>query len=104
MNNTRKQYKKSKARAGKKWSAGVTEKRNALDLQSGIFTGSDAHKIALSLKHSANKSHRRKGTPYQAAMSMLNFYINRAGKGLPDARKRVLARAKDELRKAFGRV
>jgi hypothetical protein len=103
MNNTRKQYQKRKARAGKKWSAGVTENSNALDLQSGIFAGSDAHKIALSLKHSANKSHRRKGTPYQSAMSMLNFYINRAGKSLPTSQKNTLEKAKDELKIVFHR-
>jgi hypothetical protein len=69
-----------------------------------VFTQRSPRRIALSLKRSAERSRRRKGTPYQSAMSMLNFYINRAGKGLPEARKRVLARAKDELRKAFGRV
>lgn len=86
------------------WSGAVTRNSNALDLESSVFTQRSPRQIALSLKRSAERSRRRKGTPYQSAMSMLNFYINRAGKGLPDARKRVLARAKDELRKAFGRV
>jgi hypothetical protein len=86
------------------WSGAVTRNSNALDLESSVFTQRSPRNIALSLKRSAERSRRRKGTPYQSAMSMLNFYINRAGKGLPDGRKRVLARAKDELRKAFGRV
>jgi hypothetical protein len=101
MNDTKKQYKKRKARAQKKWSADVTENSNALDLQSGIFTGSDPHKIALALKRSANKSHRRKGTPYQSAMSMLNFYINRAGKSLTASQKDTLEKAKKELKMVF---
>jgi hypothetical protein len=85
------------------WSAGVTRKSNALDLDSKIFTSSSPRKIALSLKRSAEGSKRRKGTPYQSAMSMLNFYINRAGKSLSMRQKNVLERAKPELRKAFGR-
>jgi hypothetical protein len=76
---------------------------DALDLERDVFKSKDPHKIALSLKRSAEHSKRRKGTPYQSAMSMLNFYINRAGKNLPKKQKRVLERAKDELRKAFGR-
>src|SRR5438132_999139 len=76
---------------------------DALDLESDVFKGKDSHRIALSLKRSAQRSKRRKGTPYQSAMSMLNFYINRAGKNLPQSRKRVLERAKDELRDVFGR-
>ena len=85
------------------WSSAVTRNSNALDLESSVFTQRSPRKVALSLKRSAERS-RRKGTPYQSAMSMLNFYINRAGKGLPESRKRVLTRAKDELRKAFGRT
>jgi len=81
----------------------VTRKSNALDLDSKIFTSSSPRKIALSLKRSAEGSKRRKGTPYQSAMSMLNFYINRAGKSLSMRQKNVLERAKPELRKAFGR-
>jgi len=89
--------------ANKRWSAGVTRRSNALDLESGVFVGGDAHEIALSLKRSAEASKRRKGTPYQSAMSMLTFYINRAGKDLPKRKNHVLERAKGELRKAFGR-
>jgi translation initiation factor 2 alpha subunit (eIF-2alpha) len=69
-----------------------------------VFAQKDPRQVALSLKRSAERSRRRKSTPYQSAMSMLTFYINRAGKNLPESRKRVLARAKDELRKAFGRA
>jgi hypothetical protein len=79
----------------------VTRHSNALDLNAGVFTLKDPRRIALSLKRSAGASKRRKGTPYQSAMSMLTFYINRAGDGLPNERRRVLERAKDELRKCF---
>jgi hypothetical protein len=72
-------------------------------LEPRIFKSGDPHRIAVSLKHSAEVSNRRKGTPYQSAMSMLNFYINRAGKGLSGDQKRVLERAKAELRSAFGK-
>ena len=89
--------------ANKRWSNEVTKHSNALDLDTGVFKHSDPHEVALSLKRSAEHSTRRKGTPYQSAMSMLNFYINRAGKDLPEKQKHVLERAKDELRKAFGR-
>lgn len=85
----------------KKWSARVTTTSDALDLKQDIFKLHDAHKIALSLKNSANKSHKRKGTPFQSAMSMLNFYINRAGKNLDASQKKVLDDAKDELRALF---
>jgi hypothetical protein len=87
----------------KKWSAEVTEHSDALDLEEHIFESDDPAKIARSLKRSAEKSHRRKGTPYQSAMSMLNFYINRAGKNLPEKQKKALEDAKNELREAFGR-
>lgn len=87
----------------RRWSAQVTQHSNALDLQPKVFRRSNPRRIALSLKRSAEKSHRRKGTPYQSAMSMLNFYINRAGKSLPAAQKRILEQAKAELRAAFGR-
>ena len=86
------------------WSNAVTRNSNALDLESAVFTQRSPRQVALSLKRSAERSRRRKGTPYQSAMSMLTFYINRAGKGLPESRKRMLMRAKDELRKAFGRT
>jgi putative cell wall-binding protein len=86
-----------------KWSSEVTEHSNALDLQEGVFTWSDPKKIAASLKKSAEKSKRKKGTPYQSAMSMLTFYINRDGKNLDAKQKKVLEDAKEELRELFGR-
>ena len=86
------------------WSDRVTRTSNALDLRARVFTSRDPRRIALSLKRSAESSKRRKGTPYQSAMSMLTFYINRAGKALPARQKAVLQRAKQELRKAFGRA
>src|SRR5213592_985097 len=101
MKKSRKRASRSKTR---RWSAKVTKHSNALDLERAIFKSKDPHKIAVSLKRSAERSTRRKGTPYQSAMSMLNFYINRAGKNLPATRKRTLERAKDELRDVFGRV
>lgn len=87
----------------RRWSQEVTEKSNALDLEEGVFTWQSPRRIALSLKRSAELSERRKGTPYQSAMSMLTFQINRAGKGLSSDRRRILEEAKAELRKAFGR-
>lgn len=85
------------------WSGKVTKESNSLNLEEGVFTWDNPQKIAQSLKHSAEVSTRRKTTPFQSAMSMLNFYINRAGKNLPTKRKRVLNEAKIELRKLFGR-
>jgi hypothetical protein len=85
------------------WSAEVAKRSNALDLEPGVFIWKDPRKIAESLKRSAEASERRKGTPFQSAMSMLNFYINRAGKNLDASQRDVLKRAKDELRKLFGR-
>ena len=87
----------------KKWSAAVTEHSDALDLEEDIFRSVDPAKIAASLKRSAEHSKRSKVKALQSAMSMLNFYINRAGKNLPAKQKRVLERAKDELREAFHR-
>ena len=81
----------------------MTEHSDALDLEPEIFRSNDPAEIARSLKHSAETSRRRKSEPYRSAMSMLTFYINRAGKNLPDRRKRVLESAKEELRRAFGR-
>ena len=95
--------KKSLNARKRRWSAEVTKHSNALDLEHDVFRSKDPRKIARSLKHSAEQSKRRKGTPYQSAMSMLNFYINRAGKNLPQNQRRILERAKDELREAFGR-
>ena len=96
---------KSKKKADKKtkWSGEVTKHSNALDLEKGVFAGNDPEKIARSLKRSAAHSQRRKGTPYQSAMSMLNFYINRGGKNISAAKKKVLERSKTELRKVFHR-
>jgi hypothetical protein len=87
----------------KRWSKRVTEESNALDLESDVFTQDDPMSIARSLKRSAEESHRRKSDPYRSAMSMLTFYINRAGKNLPKQRKERLEAAKDELRKLFGK-
>lgn len=87
----------------KKWSAEVTKHSNALDLENGVFIWSDPRKIAESLKRSAEKSKRRKAAPYQSAISMLNFYINRAGSNLPTERKKILEQAKVELRLLFDR-
>ena len=88
----------------RRWSQGVTEHSDALDLEKSVFAQKDPHRIALSLKRSAERSKRRKSAPYRSAMSMLVFYINRAGKGLPKQQLRVLEHAKDELRKVFGRA
>jgi hypothetical protein len=85
----------------RKWSQEVTEHSNALDLEEGVFTKDSPRAIASSLKRSAERSKRRKGTPLQSAMGMLNFYINRAGKDLPESRRDKLEKAKDELRELF---
>src|ERR1700744_6546045 len=82
----------------KRWSAKVTKNSNALDLDKGGFTSSDPDKIARSLEHSAEKSKRKKAGSYQSAMSMLNFYITRAGKNLPAKKKQPLTKAKDKLK------
>jgi hypothetical protein len=87
----------------KRWSQHVTETSNALDLQGGVFTLDDPKEIARSLKRSAERSRRRKTDPFRSAMSMLTFYVNRAGKGLPKERLKVLEQAKDELRELFHR-
>ncbi|KKU55866.1 MAG: hypothetical protein UX78_C0015G0013 [Candidatus Amesbacteria bacterium GW2011_GWA2_47_11] len=86
---------------GGRWSGEVTESSFALDLEEGVFTWDDPKRIAASLKQSAEKSLRRKAEPFQSAMSMLNFYINRAGKNLKPGRKKILNQAKIELRKLF---
>jgi Protein of unknown function (DUF3175) len=88
----------------RRWSAKVTETSDALDLEDDIFKSRSARRVAASLKHSAEHSHRRKTSPFQSAMSMLNFYINRAGRNLPASRKKVLETAKSELRRLFGRT
>jgi hypothetical protein len=87
--------------AAKRWSAHVTKHSNAIDLKHGVFTWKDPRRIAASLKDSAEHSRRRKADPYRSALSMLTFYVNRAGKNLGAAQKKVLLRAKAELRKAF---
>ena len=88
----------------KKWSQDVTEHSNALDLEPSVFTLDDPAEIARSLKRSAEESKRRKGSAFQSAMSMLTFYINRAGDTLPAGQRKILETAKVELRKLFGRV
>ncbi len=101
---TRKATKSRKGTNGRKrWSQAVTTGSSALDLRKGVFTLKDPRKIALSLKRSAEQSTRRKSDPYRSAMSMLVFYINRAGKNLPQADRARLEKAKNELRKAFGK-
>jgi hypothetical protein len=87
----------------RKWSNEVTEHSNALDLEAGIFAAENPAEIAASLKRSAEQSPRRKAEPYRSAMSMLTFYINRAGSNLSDERRTVLEAAKGELRRLFGR-
>lgn len=94
---------KSKS-ARRRWSRDVTEHSNALDLEPGVFTLKDPKEIAASLKRSAEASKRRKADPFRSAMSMLVFYINRAGKNLDKADRERLEKAKDALRKAFGRT
>lgn len=84
-----------------RWSKEATERSNALDLERGVFALENPRKIALSLKRSAERSMRRKAEPFRSAMSMLNFYINRAGKNLSKTRRATLERAKDELRELF---
>ncbi len=87
----------------RRWSKDVTERSNALDLEPGVFSWDDPRAIAESLKRSADSSERRKASPFVSAMSMLNFYINRAGKNLPPERREILERAKNELRALYGR-
>jgi hypothetical protein len=95
--------KSSRRSSGRRWSARVTRESDALDLKGGVFKLRDPKRIAASLKRSAERSHRRKSNPYRCALSMLTFYINRAGKNLPASRRKTLQRAKSELRKQFGR-
>jgi hypothetical protein len=91
-------------RRGRRWSHTVTERSDALDLESGVFTKRDPHAIALSLRRSAERSTRRKSDPYRSATSMLTFYVNRAGRKLSASHRRVLDRAKDELRRLYHRA
>ena len=92
-----------KARHDRKWSGEVTQNSDALDLEAGIFNSEDPARIAQSLKRSAEQSGRRKSSPFRSAMSMLTFYINRAGSSLSARRRRTLEAAKAKLRAAFGR-
>ena len=92
-----------KRRAPRRWSAQVLKTSNALDLEAGVFTLPSARAIAASLQKSALASRRRKAGPFQSAMSMLNFHINRSGTALSAERRRILERAKVELRRRFGR-
>jgi hypothetical protein len=84
-----------------KWSGRVTRDSNALDLEAGVFTWHDPRRIARSLQRSAEQSTRRKAPPFRSAMSMLVFYINRAGRNLDPEQRQVLERAKDELRRLY---
>ncbi len=88
----------------KKWSAKVTKTSDALDLEKDIFKSKDPERIAESLKNSAEQSTKRKASPFQSAMSMLNFYENRAGKNLSKSQKAPLEKAKNKLRKLFGKA
>ena len=89
--------------SARKWSADVTRHSDALDIESNVFKSDDPRHIAASLKRSAERSERRKSGPFRSAMSMLTFYVNRGGSNLSARRKRILQRAKAELRRLFGR-
>ena len=91
------------AASKKKWSRRVTQTSDALTLEEGVFARRNPRSIARSLKRSADRSTRRKADPYRSAMSMLTFYVNRAGKNMPASRKRILEKAKDELRRLYGK-
>jgi len=90
-------------KSSRKWSQRVTETSNALDLEEGVFTWDDPKRIAQSLARSAEESNRRKADPFRSAMSMLVFYINRAGRKLDRRQKQVLEQAKQELRDLYGK-
>lgn len=101
---TRSTGKRSGRTPPRRWSKQVTEHSDALDLQRGVFSQKDPDKIAASLKRSAERSKRRKADPYRSALSMLTFYINRAGKNLPASRRKILNAAKGKLREQFHRA
>ncbi len=103
MAKKRKRKASKRAAKSKRWTHRVTETSDALTLEEGVFKKPTPRAVALSLKRSAEASHRRKSEPYRSAMSMLVFYINRAGKGLSEAEKQKLEKAKDELRALYGR-
>lgn len=94
---------KAKKKTARRWSGRVTRESHALALEPRVFTYKDPKKIARSLKRSAEHSTARKSSPYRSASSMLTFYINRAGRNLPAARRKVLERAKGELKDLYGR-
>jgi Protein of unknown function (DUF3175) len=91
------------AKKASRWSARVTRESDALDLRKNVFTWKSPKRIPASLKRSAERTRRRKSSPFRSALSMLTFYINRAGRNLPAGRRRTLMRAKGELRRQFGR-
>jgi len=95
--------KKRPRKKTRRWSQRVTDTSDALDLERGVFSLNDPRAIARSLKRSAERSRRRKAEPFRSAMSMLNFYINRAGRKLPKSRRSRLEKAKDELRRLYQR-
>ena len=95
---------RSSKKSGRRWSARVTDESDAMTLDAGVFTWASPKRIAASLKRSAERSRRRKSDPFRSAMSMLTFYVNRAGRTLPVAQRKTLERAKDELRRQFGRA
>jgi hypothetical protein len=88
----------------RRWSNAVMRRSNALDLENGVFTKKTPREVARSLKRSADRSSRRKSTPFRSAMSMLNFHINRSGRGLSASRRNTLEKAKLELRKLYGKA
>lgn len=96
-------HKSAKRATPKRWSQRVTKESDALDLKHGVFKLTSPRKIAASLKRSAEHSSRRKAGAYRSALSMLTFYINRAGKTLPKTQRTRLEKAKEELKRAFGR-
>lgn len=98
------QRKPARKKTVRKWSGEVTRKSHALALEEGVFRFKDPKRIARSLKRSAEASTARKSTPFRSAMSMLVFYVNRAGKPLDPAQRRVLEQAKQELRVLFGKA
>jgi hypothetical protein len=96
--------KKRSAKKARRWSGRVTRESHALALEDSVFRKVSPRAIAASLKRSAERSTQRKSSPYRSAMSMLTFYINRAGHNLPASRKRILEKAKDELRDLYGKT
>lgn len=101
MAKRKRKRKKASAGKGRRWSRRVTETSDAMTLEKGVFTKGSARAIARSVKRSAERSKRRKSNPYRSAMSMLTFYLNRAGKGLPASQRKKIEQAKDELRDLY---